>query len=262
MTGTNSGDWTATTDGAGETTFTHATTAVLGAPGDVNANATTLGTPTGGTITANGATLTADGANGFDIDDATISASALASQLTNGDAIDIDYDGAGGDPAVTYTIGASGEVSVGVDQQYVQGDGSLGAEDESETTTTYHAHANGNVTSATGQQVYQNGDGDLSFDAETSGARTDNALSVLDGALSKVDTLRSDLGAIQNRFESAITNLATTATNLTSARSRIEDADYAKEVSNMTRAQILQQAGTSVLAQANQIPQNVLSLLR
>ncbi|MBY5928711.1 flagellin FliC [Halomonas sp. DP8Y7-3] len=86
-------------------------------------------------------------------------------------------------------------------------------------------------------------------------------LAQLDQALSQVDTLRSELGAVQNRFESAITNLSTNETNLSAARSRIEDADYAVEVANMTRAQILQQAGTSVLAQANQIPQGVLSLL-
>ncbi|EGN75973.1 flagellin/flagellar hook associated protein [Idiomarina sp. A28L] len=92
-------------------------------------------------------------------------------------------------------------------------------------------------------------------------ARSENPLASLDEALSEVDTLRSDLGAIQNRFESAITNLQTNETNLAAARSRIEDADYAVEVGNMTRAQILQQAGTSVLAQANQVPQSVLSLL-
>nr|WP_231613699.1 flagellin [Halomonas sp. BC04] len=86
-------------------------------------------------------------------------------------------------------------------------------------------------------------------------------LASIDNALSQIDALRSDLGAIQNRFEDAITNLNTNETNLSAARSRIEDADYAVEVANMTRAQILQQAGTSVLAQANQIPQNVLSLL-
>ncbi len=91
--------------------------------------------------------------------------------------------------------------------------------------------------------------------------KTENPLAALDGALSTVDSLRSELGAMQNRFDSAITNLSTTETNLTAARSRIEDADYAVEVSNMTRAQILQQAGTSVLAQANQVPQGVLSLL-
>jgi len=98
--------------------------------------------------------------------------------------------------------------------------------------------------------------------AEFTGAATVNPLSILDNALNTVDSLRSQLGAAQNRFEAAIDNLATTTTNLSAARSRIEDADYAVEVSNMTRAQILQQAGTSVLAQANQVPQTVLSLLR
>ncbi|MDR5899472.1 FliC/FljB family flagellin [Halomonas vilamensis] len=90
---------------------------------------------------------------------------------------------------------------------------------------------------------------------------TSDPLKQLDDSLSTIDGLRSELGAVQNRFDSAITNLETNSTNLSAARSRIEDADYAKEVANMTRAQILQQAGTSVLAQANQIPQSVLSLL-
>ncbi len=89
----------------------------------------------------------------------------------------------------------------------------------------------------------------------------DKLLAQIDAARDKVDGLRSHLGAIQNRFESTITNLNNTVNNLSAARSRIEDADYAVEVSNMTRAQILQQAGTSVLAQANQVPQTVLSLL-
>ncbi|AYR21981.1 FliC/FljB family flagellin [Alcaligenes faecalis] len=87
-------------------------------------------------------------------------------------------------------------------------------------------------------------------------------LASIDAAIQNVDDLRSDLGAVQNRFESTIANLNNTVTNLSASRSRIEDADYAVEVSNMTRAQILQQAGTSVLAQANQVPQTVLSLLR
>ncbi|WP_410706383.1 FliC/FljB family flagellin [Citrobacter braakii] len=99
-------------------------------------------------------------------------------------------------------------------------------------------------------------------DAAKSLQSTAKPLETIDKALAKVDALRSDLGAVQNRFDSAITNLGNTVNNLSSARSRIEDADYATEVSNMSRAQILQQAGTSVLAQANQVPQNVLSLLR
>ncbi|CDH07308.1 Flagellin [Xenorhabdus bovienii str. oregonense] len=87
-------------------------------------------------------------------------------------------------------------------------------------------------------------------------------LEALDKALADVDGLRSSLGAVQNRLESTVNNLNNTVNNLSAARSRIEDADYATEVSNMSRGQILQQAGTSVLAQANQVPQSVLSLLR
>ncbi|NUH56449.1 flagellin FliC [Citrobacter portucalensis] len=102
----------------------------------------------------------------------------------------------------------------------------------------------------------------INEDAAKSQQSTVDPLETIDAALAKVDALRSDLGAIQNRFDSTITNLGNTVNNLTSARSRIEDADYATEVSNMSKAQILQQAGTSVLAQANQVPQNVLSLLR
>jgi flagellin len=98
--------------------------------------------------------------------------------------------------------------------------------------------------------------------AEFTGAASIDPMKKLDAALKMVDDLRSSLGAVQNRFDSTIANLGTTVTNLSSSRSRIEDADYATEVSNMTRAQILQQAGTSVLAQANQTTQNVLSLLR
>ncbi|ATI65365.1 FliC/FljB family flagellin [Edwardsiella tarda] len=92
--------------------------------------------------------------------------------------------------------------------------------------------------------------------------KSEDPLATLDKALSQVDDLRSGLGAVQNRFDSVINNLNSTVNNLSASRSRIQDADYATEVSNMSRAQILQQAGTSVLAQANQSTQNVLSLLR
>jgi flagellin len=98
--------------------------------------------------------------------------------------------------------------------------------------------------------------------AEAGFAKSTAQLTTVDAALAKVDKLRGSLGAVQNRFDSVIANLGTTVTNLSASRSRIEDADYAVEVSNMTRANILQQAGTSVLAQANQTTQGVLSLLR
>ena len=89
-----------------------------------------------------------------------------------------------------------------------------------------------------------------------------SAIAVLDGALSQVTSMRADLGAVQNRFSSTVANLTTTSENLSAARSRILDADFAAETASLTRAQILQQAGTAILAQANSIPQNVLSLLR
>ncbi len=97
---------------------------------------------------------------------------------------------------------------------------------------------------------------------DASGNVTSGALKTIDDAIKSVDTQRSLLGASQNRFESTITNLNNTVSNLSAARSRIQDSDYATEVSNMSRAQILQQAGSSVLAQANQVPQTMLSLLR
>jgi flagellin len=84
----------------------------------------------------------------------------------------------------------------------------------------------------------------------------------IDAALATVNTLRSTFGAMQNRLESTIANLQTTSENLSSSRSRIRDADFAQETAQLTRAQILQQAGTAMLAQANAIPNNVLSLLR
>ncbi|WP_233991155.1 flagellin, partial [Pectobacterium brasiliense] len=92
-----------------------------------------------------------------------------------------------------------------------------------------------------------------------SGGLAQDIVDAVDTALKAVDTARSNLGAIQNRFESTITNVNNTINNLSNARGRIQDADYAVEVSNMTKANILQQAGTSVLSQANQVPQTVLS---
>lgn len=88
------------------------------------------------------------------------------------------------------------------------------------------------------------------------------AIDVIDAALQSINTQRASLGAIQNRVQNTISNLQTTSENVSAARSRIQDADFAMETANLTRAQILQQAGTAMLAQANSLPQNVLSLLR
>jgi len=91
---------------------------------------------------------------------------------------------------------------------------------------------------------------------------SNNALDVIDGALRAISDSRADLGAIQNRMESTIANLSNISENVSAARSRIQDADFAAETANLTRAQILQQAGVAMLAQANAAPQNVLSLLQ
>src|SRR5688572_1701094 len=88
------------------------------------------------------------------------------------------------------------------------------------------------------------------------------AIQLADSALATVNSTRATLGAVQNRFSSVVANLQTAAENLSASRSRIMDADFAAETANLTRAQILQQAGTAMLAQANAEPNNVLALLR
>jgi flagellin len=88
------------------------------------------------------------------------------------------------------------------------------------------------------------------------------AINIIDAAINQIDSQQADLGAIQNRFTSAISNLQTSSTNLSAAQSRIEDTDYAAETANLAHYQILQQAGTAMLAQANSLPNGILTLLR
>jgi flagellin len=128
------------------------------------------------------------------------------------------------------------------------------------TVSTSGQTINGNnrTTAAEGFDVLS---GSVSVSGGTA-STNGSPLADIDAAIKAVDNQRSLLGASQNRFESTITNLNNTVNNLSAARSRIQDSDYATEVSNMSRAQILQQAGSSVLAQANQVPQTMLSLLR
>jgi flagellin len=96
----------------------------------------------------------------------------------------------------------------------------------------------------------------------TSVVNANDAISRIDSALTTISSLRSEFGAIQNRFESTIVNLQTVSENLAASRGRIQDADFAAETAALTKAQILQQAGVSVLAQANAQPQLALSLLQ
>ncbi|MFN9727740.1 flagellin [Acidovorax sp.] len=96
----------------------------------------------------------------------------------------------------------------------------------------------------------------------TTFSKATNALKTVDSALSFINGERAKLGALQSRFETSISNLQVTSENLSASRSRILDADFAAETANLSRSQILQQAGTAMVAQANQLPQGVLALLR
>lgn len=117
-----------------------------------------------------------------------------------------------------------------------------------------------NLTGASGIGTVQSGG--VSIGSNATSANVLSAVTVIDKAIAKIDEFRSNLGAVQNRFTTTIGNLQSSIENQSAARSRILDADFAVETSNLSRSQILQQAGTAMLAQANQSTQSVLSLLR
>ena len=211
------------------------------------------------TFAATGASYTSvtpgsGGAGTFAVAGEQASAAAVTAKVNSGVASSIDVDGTGGATAA-YAVTAAGAVTgafMGVSGLTTN------------ASEAVNLNANGNVTDSAGSLVYADSanPGKLTTAAVSNATATVDPLKALDAALSKVDKLRGSLGAVQNRFDSVISNLGTTINNLKSSRSRIEDADYATEVSNMSRAQILQQAGTSVLAQANQTTQGVMALLR
>ncbi len=242
-----------TTQAAKDAAYNDAYTADLAGGGDAN-SAAAAGAADAASITTK---------DTVDFTGAKVSASEMAGAIGSNDYSVTDGAGAGvyavAGGAVTFDADGAGAVSTPV-AAFTDIEGKLTTTDKE--TVNYFAQADGNVTNATGSKIYQTADGKITTEATTKSESTADPLKALDDALAKVDSLRSDLGAVQNRFDSTITNLGNTVNNLSSARSRIEDADYATEVSNMSRAQILQQAGTSVLAQANQTTQNVLSLLR
>jgi flagellin len=117
------------------------------------------------------------------------------------------------------------------------------------TVTTVNMATNADITAVTGSGI-------------TSASAASTAMTQIDAALSTVNSQRALYGAVQNRFEAIISSLQVGAENTAAARSRIMDADFAAETANLSRAQILQQAGTAMVAQANQLPQQVLQLLQ
>jgi flagellin len=132
-------------------------------------------------------------------------------------------------------------------------------------TVVYGTSSAAGITSGVGVTGSAPGAGEVKGLADldvTTYLNASRAVSIVDKALTAVNSARADLGAVQNRFTSVVGNLQTSSENLAASRSRIRDTDFAKETAELTRTQILQQAGTAMLAQANQVPQNVLSLLR
>lgn len=189
-------------------------------------------------------------------------------------AIGQTYGGAAGGGISAGTAGASTVNGT------VYRDGTVGTVANATANSTDATAVNGGTLTLTAtENVIVTGDGDdmgfaaatftLALDTNTlsdvnvtSVVGANDTLQRIDAALSSVSSLRSTFGAIQNRFESTIANLQTTSENLSASRSRIKDADFAAETAAMTRGQILQQAGVAILAQANSLPNNVLSLLR
>jgi flagellin len=127
-------------------------------------------------------------------------------------------------------------------------DAGAGANNITVTTTTVMSTATTGISAASGLTV-------------NNAASALRMISAADNMLQSINTMRANLGAVQNRFESVIRNGENAAANLSASRSRIEDADFAQETARLTKFQILQQAGTSVLSQANALPQSVLGLL-
>jgi flagellin len=203
------------------------------------ASATATDATLGMSIDINGVTIsTADGAA-----DATAAAAAFKTA----------FDTAKADPLNT----ALANVTMAADGKITSTDATLTLANLTNVAGVTAGATNGTATQVAGAAHT----GCAALDISTVGG-ADNAILAMDAALNSVNSARADLGAVQNRFTSVIANLNTTAENLTASRSRIRDTDFAKETAELTRTQILTQAGTAMLAQANQAPQGVLSLLR
>ncbi|SEM79529.1 flagellin [Nitrosospira multiformis] len=221
----------------------------------VNAQSSSLGTTTTYSTTVAGAAISTFGAAAAgDLTINGISVGAIAAGT------DVDTQGANVIAAINAIKGTTG-----VDATFdaVSKKVTLNSTSSAGITVGGAAPAGTNIgltagtTAATGTTVV----GFASLKIDTT-ADADTAIASMDSALSALNAARADLGAYQNRFSSAVSNLQTASENLSASRSRIMDADFAAETATLSRNQVLQQAGTAMLAQANAMPQSVLSLLR
>jgi flagellin len=257
----------AATTGLGSATGTSTTTASTISLSSTGSAGITLsgsgsGTTASGTITTSVAITAGDFAiNGISIGAVATEASAAGTNLTA--AIN----------AATASTGVSASLASGVITLTSTGSGGFSITTKGSAVAANSGYAAGTaniagngatasgLTAVTTAATATVGAGVSSLDLSTA-AGSLAALSTIDSALQNINTSRGSLGAYQNRFASAVTNLQTTAENLTASRSRIRDADFAQETAALTRGQVLQQAGTAILAQANALPQGVLALLR
>lgn len=247
-------------------------TATANANTATGANMADDGTGAEGTLTINGVTTSSVALTGttatdrvalVDAINAISAATGVTATNTGADATGITLEAADGrniEVALNQTTagGADGFVAgtVGINAGTDYGTVSLSSDAAIEVsgTVTNTSLSTGTIAAtATGVAVSNL---DIS---SVSGAN--DALASIDAALSTINNSRANLGSIQNRFESVVRSLQTTSENLSASRSRIQDADFAAETAALTKGQILQQAGTAMLAQANSLPQNVLSLL-
>ena len=241
------GSWTSVDTTADVTTTTPATAAVAGSYTTGALTGFDFSVTNGGlSVDGNAVSLTTDltdlaGVVGEIQTQLDAAAAGTYTVAASGSGISITSTTAGAATAVAVT-GATGEFAGGT---------SVAAADAvAETTTT---------TSVTTAGTAQTGFATLDISSVTG---ANNAMLAMDAAINSVNSARGTLGAVQSRFENAIGNIQVTSENLQGARSRIIDADFAAETASLTRGQILQQAGTAMLAQANSLPNNVLSLLR
>ena len=168
----------------------------------------------------------------------------------------------GGDNSSAVTLSAGGPSELNADSTVVGGNVEFKSTSVSFSVSSSVASTDGGLFAGNANQLFTSElENVASLDISTV-ENANRAIDIVDGALQQIDANRADLGAIQNRMESTISNLSVQSENLSAARSRIQDTDFAAETAELTRNQILQQAGTAMLAQANQISQGVLSLLQ
>ncbi len=226
------------------TSLVNAQSSAMGSTTSTTANvagvaATAFTAITAGDLTINGTSVGAVAAGGNAITQGANIAAAI-NTVTNTTGVTATADAATGAVSLTNLSGTNTVVAFAGATASTAITG-LTAATTTATTTTVNGFAGVDISSKWGADV---------------------AIASMDSAMSALNAARADLGAYQNRFSSAISNLQTTSENLTASRSRIVDADFAAETATLSRNQVLQQAGTAMLAQANALPQSVLSLLR